>query len=148
AFDDATERARAVDLVHARAHLVVRGGHVARERLDLADGAAERGQAGREEAAEAIEELETLEARIGETATAVENLVDRVGEIDEIAAVIDGIAEETNLLALNASIEAARADGSGDGFAVVADEVKALAEETRAEAAEISGRIDEVQEAS
>jgi len=110
--------------------------------------AAERGQTGREEAAEAIEELEALEASIAETATAVEDLVDRVGEIDEIASVIDGIAEETNLLALNASIEAARAEGSGDGFAVVADEVKALAEETREEAAEISGRIDEVQAAS
>ncbi|PHQ40598.1 histidine kinase [Halorubrum persicum] len=110
--------------------------------------AAERGRAGREEATEAIAELEALEARIAETATAVEDLVDRIGEIDEIASVIDGIAEETNLLALNASIEAARADGSGDGFAVVADEVKALAEETREEAAAISGRIDEVQAAS
>ncbi|WP_435093639.1 methyl-accepting chemotaxis protein [Halorubrum sp. N11] len=110
--------------------------------------AAERGQASREEATEAIEELEALETSISETATAVEDLVDRIGEIDEIASVIDGIAEETNLLALNASIEAARADGSGDGFAVVADEVKALAEETREEAAAISGRIDEVQAAS
>ncbi|WP_050032632.1 methyl-accepting chemotaxis protein [Halorubrum halophilum] len=110
--------------------------------------AADRGRAGREEAAEAIEELEALEASIAETATAVEDLVDRIGEIDEIASVIDGIAEETNLLALNASIEAARADGSGDGFAVVADEVKSLAEETREEAAAISGRIDEVQAAS
>ena len=110
--------------------------------------AAERGRAGREEASEASGELEALEASIAETATAVEDLVDRIGEIDEIASVIDGIAEETNLLALNASIEAARADGSGDGFAVVADEVKALAEETREEAAAISGRIDEVQAAS
>ena len=113
-----------------------------------ARGAAERGRAGSEAAAEAIGELEALEARIGETATAVADLVDRIDEIDEIVSVIDGIAEETNLLALNASIEAARANDSGDGFAVVADEVKALAEETRAEAAEISGRIDEVQEAS
>ncbi len=110
--------------------------------------AADRGRAGREAAAEAIGELEALEARIGETATAVADLVERIDEIDEIASVIDGIAEETNLLALNASIEAARANGAGDGFAVVADEVKALAEETRAEAAEISGRIDEVQGAS
>ncbi|GAA0717385.1 methyl-accepting chemotaxis protein [Halorubrum trapanicum] len=115
---------------------------------ETARDAAERGRSGREEAAEAIAELETLETRIGETAAAVTDLADRVGEIDEIAAVIDEIAEETNLLALNASIEAARADGSGDGFAVVADEVKSLAEETRESAAEISGRIEEVQTAS
>ncbi|VTT85866.1 Glycerol-3-phosphate ABC transporter, periplasmic glycerol-3-phosphate-binding protein (TC 3.A.1.1.3) [Halorubrum sp. DM2] len=115
---------------------------------ETARDAAERGRSGREEAAEAIAELETLETRIGETAAAVTDLAERVGEIDEIAAVIDEIAEETNLLALNASIEAARADGSGDGFAVVADEVKSLAEETRESAAEISGRIEAVQEAS
>ena len=115
---------------------------------ETARDAAERGRSGREEAAEAIAELETLETRIGETADAVTDLAERVGEIDEIAAVIDEIAEETNLLALNASIEAARADGSGDGFAVVADEVKSLAEETQESAAEISGRIEAVQEAS
>ena len=115
---------------------------------ETARDAAERGQSGREAAAEAIAELEALEARIGETATAVTDLAERVGEIDEIAAVIDEVAEETNLLALNASIEAARADGSGDGFAVVADEVKSLAEETRESAAEISGRIETVQEVS
>ncbi|QAU14304.1 methyl-accepting chemotaxis protein [Halorubrum sp. BOL3-1] len=115
---------------------------------ETARDAAERGRSGREEAVEAIAELETLEARIGETASAVTDLAERVGEIDEIATVIDEVAEETNLLALNASIEAARADGSGDGFAVVADEVKSLAEETRESAAEISGRIEEVQEAS
>ncbi|WP_142985781.1 methyl-accepting chemotaxis protein [Halorubrum cibi] len=115
---------------------------------ETARGAADRGRAGREEAAEAIAELETLETRIAAVSAAVADLVDRVGEIDEIASVIDGIAEETNLLALNASIEAARANGSGNGFAVVADEVKSLAEETRGEAAEISGRIEEVQAAS
>jgi methyl-accepting chemotaxis protein len=110
--------------------------------------AADRGRTGRDEATEAIAELEALDARIGETAAAVEDLADRIDEIDEIAAVIDGIAKETNLLALNASIEAARADGSGDGFAVVADEVKSLAEETRGEAAAISERIEAIQSVS
>ena len=110
--------------------------------------AADRGRAGREAASEAIAELDQLESRFGEVATSVETLATRVEEIDEIVSFIDGIAEETNLLALNASVEAARAGDSGDGFAVVADEVKMLAEETRESAAEISGRIDEVQDAS
>ena len=152
AFDEATEQTD--DLEAAAAEMNTLSATVeeiaaaADDAAATARSAADRGRTGRDEATEAIAELEALDARIGETAAAVEDLADRIDEIDEIAAVIDGIAKETNLLALNASIEAARADGSGDGFAVVADEVKSLAEETRGEAAAISERIEAIQSVS
>ena len=120
------------------------------EVAQTAEDAAERGRSGRAAAREAIDELDDLEAGIGEAATAVEHLVGQIAEIDEIVSVIDGIAAETNMLALNASIEAARAgsggsSGTGDGFAVVADEIKELAAETRESADEITDRIGTIQ---
>ncbi|WP_436926586.1 methyl-accepting chemotaxis protein [Halosimplex amylolyticum] len=110
--------------------------------------AAERGRSGRDAAAEAIDALDDLEERIERTAAAVDGLADRIGEIDEIVSFIDEIAEQTNMLALNASIEAARADGAGDGFAVVADEVKSLAEETRDAAEEVGDLVASLQDDS
>lgn len=79
------------------------------------------------------------------SAATVAELKDAVGRIDEIVALIAGIAAQTNLLALNATIEAARAGEAGRGFAVVASEVKALAGQTSKATAEISAQIAGIQ---
>ncbi|QZX98429.1 methyl-accepting chemotaxis protein [Halobaculum rubrum] len=112
---------------------------------DTASSAAEAGADGQAVAEEALDEMDAVRERTADTMAELETLDDEVGEIGEIAEVIADIAEQTNMLALNASIEAARTGAAGDGFGVVADEVKALAEETKESAEAVESRIDRVQ---
>ncbi len=89
--------------------------------------------------------IENFAKRQQSTAEAVTQLHIRTGEIDGIVRLIKDIADQTNLLALNAAIEAARAGEAGRGFAVVADEVRKLAERTGKATSEISGLVRAIQ---
>jgi methyl-accepting chemotaxis protein len=100
---------------------------------------------GRNKARDAVVAINHATTEITASTAMVENLALQVRDIGKVLDVIRGIAEQTNLLALNAAIEAARAGEQGRGFAVVADEVRALAARTQASTGEIEGMIDRVQ---
>ncbi len=112
----------------------------------LAQDNAQQTRIGRTSMQEASSSLEHIATALNSTATVINTLGQRSQEIGGIVGVITAIAEQTNLLALNAAIEAARAGEQGRGFAVVADEVRNLASRTRQATDEISGMIQSIQQ--
>jgi len=105
-------------------------------------------QVGQERVTQTIASIEKLSATVQQTGVEVEGLAKQAQDIARVVEVIRSIAEQTNLLALNAAIEAARAGEQGRGFAVVADEVRALAHRTQTSTQEIEQMIAKIQSCS
>lgn len=110
-----------------------------------ASGARHQAEDGRQVVEQNIRAMRELSAKISASCSQIEALNAKTVDIGQILEVIKGISEQTNLLALNAAIEAARAGEQGRGFAVVADEVRSLASRTREATDRITGMISQIQ---
>lgn len=139
--DEIQLAATAVTQMSAAVEEVARNAASASQASSDTAGAAQGGQRQVQEAAKA---MSTMSQEINASTEQVGALAERVRDISKVLDVIRGIAEQTNLLALNAAIEAARAGEQGRGFAVVADEVRALAHRTQASTGEIETMINAV----
>jgi len=131
----ATEMTHAIEEVSRNAH----------QAADAATSANRETESGNRVLEEALGSINNLAARIDTAGQVIKRVETDSSSIGSVLDVIRGIAEQTNLLALNAAIEAARAGEQGRGFAVVADEVRSLAQRTQESTQEIQGMIERLQ---
>ena len=145
-FDEQSTRtnsvAAAINQLGAAAQEIA---HNASDASQQASAARQQAEDGRQVVERTIQVMNELSGKISTSCVNIEVLNTKTVNIGQILEVIKGISQQTNLLALNAAIEAARAGEAGRGFAVVADEVRSLAGRTQTSAAEIQQMIEELQ---
>ncbi|KAF7772238.1 methyl-accepting chemotaxis protein [Pseudoalteromonas citrea] len=143
--DETQMVASAITELTASAHTVVEHAEQAATSVQEAEN---QGQNADRLTSNAAEAIEVLEQQIDSAGNNIQILDEEVNNIANVLSVIQSIAEQTNLLALNAAIEAARAGEQGRGFAVVADEVRQLAQRTQTSTEEIHTMIGKLQSAT
>ncbi|MGH8333215.1 MAG: methyl-accepting chemotaxis protein, partial [Pseudomonas fluorescens] len=134
--------AAAINQLGAAAQEIARNAAQASHQASDARGLAAEGQ---QVVERTIQAMNTLSGMLGTSSGNIENLNSKTVNIGQILEVITSISQQTNLLALNAAIEAARAGEAGRGFAVVADEVRNLAHRTQESAQQVQTMIEELQ---
>jgi methyl-accepting chemotaxis protein len=148
----ATEAAAAVAQTTTTVEEVRQTAHVSSQKtLQVSESAqrvAQISQAGKKSTEETIDGMDRIRKQMGSVTDSMVRLSEQTQAISQIIAVVDDLAQQSNLLAVNAAIEAAKAGEHGRGFAVVASEVRNLAEQSKAATSQVRGILNDIQKAT